>query len=162
MLYCLCFILEKCLGSKCTQSGILKRGKYIESKSKNQRLILSSEGNLQVHCGRNIVWSKGNNNADYLYFNNKGNLVLYDKNNNQIWKANDIWKRMSTPNILIMQDDGNLVLYDECGRPYWESKTYEKCETVSGLMALTFPNLLNTLFHKLVHSQIYALALFKF
>ena len=132
------FILDKCQSDNCTHFGILKRGKYIESKNKNQRLILSAEGNLEIHCGRNIVWSTGNNTADYLYFHDNGNLVLYSKNNNSIWKARDMWNRMSTPDILIMQDDGNLVLYDKCGKPYWESKTYDKCEGNSGLKILVF------------------------
>ena len=101
---------------------------------------MSLEGNLEVYCGKKVVWSEGNNNADYLYFHNNGSLVLHDKNNNWIWNASDIWNRMSTADILVMQDDGNLVLYDECGKPYWESETYDKCEAGSGLMALIFPN----------------------
>ena len=99
---------------------------------------MSAKGNLEVHCGRKIVWSRGNNTADYLYFHNNGNLVLYNKNNNPIWKASDIWNRMSTPDTLVMQNDGNLVLYDKCGKPYWESKTYDKCKEDPGLMAFAF------------------------
>ena len=137
------FVLDKCQGNKCTHYGILKRGKYVESKTKNVRLILSSQGNLEVYCGKNIVWSKGSNNADYLYFHDNGELVLYDKSNNPIWTASDLWNRSSIPKELVMQNDGNLVLYDECGRAYWQSKTYEKCEASSGLMTLTFLSRLN-------------------
>lgn len=126
------FILGKCEDNKCTHNGILKRGKYIESASKNHRLILSSEGNLEIYCGSKVVWSEGNNNADYLYFNSKGDLVLYNKNKDQVWSASNMWNRKSTPNVLLMQEDGNLVLYDECGSPYWESKTYDKCKPGSG------------------------------
>ena len=145
--WCLYFILDKCQGNKCTPTGILKRGKYIESKNKNQRLILSSEGNLEIYCGRKIVWSKGNKSAYYLYFHKNGTLVLYGKSNNQIWKASNIWNRKSTPDVLFMQDDGNLVLYDECGKPYWESNTYDKCGADLGLMFLTFLYFLNTYVH---------------
>ena len=133
-------ILDKCQGNNCTDFGILKRGKYLESENKKQRLILSAKGNLEIHCGKNIVWSKGNDNADYLFFHNKLGLVLYDKNNKSLWKANDMRRRISAPMILIMQDDGNLVIYDRCRKPYWESRTYEKCKASSGLMYLVFPN----------------------
>ena len=102
---------------------------------------MSAKGNLEIHCGKNIVWSKGNDNADYLFFHNKLGLVLYDKNNKSLWKANDMWRRISAPMILIMQDDGNLVIYDRCRKPYWESRTYEKCKASSGLMDLVFPHL---------------------
>ena len=99
---------------------------------------MSSEGKLEIYCGNKIVWSEGNNNADYLYFHNKGDLVLYNKNNDEVCSANDMWNRKSTPDDLLIQIDGNLVLYDECGRPFWESKTYDKCKPGSGLMDLIF------------------------
>ena len=86
----------------------------------------------------------------YLQYQNDGNLVIYDANNNPIWASNtsgksawrtymqpdgnfviysSVWNPIWATNTsgnnnskIVMQDDGNLVIYNAAGKPIWASK----------------------------------------
>jgi Ricin-type beta-trefoil lectin domain-like len=56
-----------------------------------------------------------------LIFQQDGNLVVYDRNNNPLWATGTHGKKASR---CVMQKDGNLVLYDIFKSPIWASNTH--------------------------------------
>ena len=130
------FFIENCVGNNCSTNGILKRGKYLESKTGIYRLKLQENGNLEIFCQNVSVWETKtiNNNVDFLYFDSNGNLVLFGKDKSIIWAAGiglDATK-------LIMQDDGNLVLYKDDNQSVWSTDTNNKCHSDKGLKLFPF------------------------
>ena len=83
------FFTENCVGNNCSANGILKRGKYLESTTGICRLKVQENGNLEIFCQNVSVWETKtiNNNVDFLYFDSKGNLVLFGKDKSIIWTA---------------------------------------------------------------------------
>lgn len=111
---------------RCFRNGILKSGKQLESKNGQNKLRLQNNGNLELACGKNLLWSTDtkSDDVDFLYFSKTGNnLLLRGKSNSTMWKA----KFNGLAEKLILQDDGNLVLYDKNEKIVWATKTKKKC-----------------------------------
>ena len=111
---------------RCFRNGILKQGKQLESKNGQYKLRLQNDGNLELRCRTNLLWSAGTKgyDVDFLYFSKHGyHLLLRGKNNSTMWTA----PTSARAEKLILQDNGNLVLYDEKEKPVWATKTNNKC-----------------------------------
>lgn len=121
--------LENCKGDTCTHLGVLKKGKYLLSKNGAFKFILQDNGNLEILCKNKLLWASDtiSENVDFMYFKKNGKLVLYGKDETDLWsRPTEESKRL--PKKLILQDDGNLVLVDEFGTVIWESGTNGICD----------------------------------
>ena len=122
----LCSFLDNCENEKCIRNGILRRGKYLESRNKTYKLNLRKNGNLVLTCEERPIWTSftSNNNVDFLYLDEEGtSLILRGKNNSTVWRAHSKWLGKK----LILQDDGRLVLYNSCNTSIWEIGKNKKC-----------------------------------
>ena len=125
-------ISDNCKNDRCIHNGILKKGNFIQSESRNSKFLLSKTGNLEIWCDSEINCSTyaDDNYINFLYFGDNGiyplgkdgSIRVNDTFNNLKWKAD--W--------LLMQNDGNLVIYDDCGERIWHSMTDGKCVRKSG------------------------------
>lgn len=95
---------------------------------------LQEDGNLvlrkaiignPISVGKELLWSsntKSENPYALVVDEHSGNLFLYAKGNEVIWKT-DLPK--FKPRSLDLQSDGNLVLYDISNAPKWATNTSE-------------------------------------
>ena len=81
-------------------------------------------------CQNISIWESKttNDNADFLYFDQHGNLVIFGKDDSILWSAG-IGQNAEK---LVMQDDGNVVLYKDDGRSVWATGTNDKCHSDKG------------------------------
>ena len=78
-----------------------------------------------------------NNNIYYFVNQKDGNLVIYEKKNNNnvpIWSWNTYNINNNLPYKLYMQPDANLVLYDTTWRVIWKSNTVKNNSVYSLLL----------------------------
>lgn len=75
-----------------------------------------------------------------MYFKKSGKLVLYGKDETDLW-SRPTETLHNLPKRLILQDDGNLVLVDKFGSAVWATGTngicnqgLEKCLCISMLL----------------------------
>lgn len=134
--------LENCEGDTCTQLGVLKKGKYLLSKNGAFKFILQDNGNLEILCQNKALWSSEttSENVNFMYFKKSGKLVLYGKDETDLW-SRPTETSHNLPKRLILQDDGNLVLVDKFGSAVWATGTngiynqgLEKCLCISMLL----------------------------
>jgi DNA-binding beta-propeller fold protein YncE len=53
-----------------------------------------------------------------------GNLVLYDTNDQPMWKCCDYNGGGTAPYTITMRDDGNLIITDNNNNTRWQSKDF--------------------------------------
>ena len=123
-----CICLGNCHGDTCTHMGVLKKGKYLRSNNGIFKLILQENGNLEILCKTKPIWSTRTitNKVDFLYFKQNGKLVLYSKDETDLWTAN-IKDSFFEPLTLLLQNAGNLVLLDGFNQAQWSSGTGDIC-----------------------------------
>ena len=94
----------------------MKRGTNLNSFNKEHQFHLQEDGNLEITSRGALLWSANtvNSDADFLYFNKNGNLLLQGKDNNTIWSVPVTHKGVF-----------NLVLLNLCNETIWETGTNE-------------------------------------
>ena len=142
---CLLNLLGNCQNDTCTRGGILKAGKYLESKNRKYRLDFQNSG-LHLRCGYTTIWRYGYSQNEALYFDSEG-LALVLLNTVQpeslfyingflqlsfmdlLYKSVVIWNASTGgyANKIVLQDDGNLVLSNGYNKTMWETKTSGAC-----------------------------------
>ena len=120
----------------------MKRGTNLNSFNKEYDFHLQADGNLEITSRGALLWSANtvNSDADFLYFNKNGNLLLQGKDNNTIWSVPVTHKG---GNQLILQNVGNLVLLNLCNETISETGTNEGliskfCCALSLLVCISF------------------------
>ena len=100
---------------------------------------------MEIFCQKISIWESKttNHNVDLLHFDQRGNLVIFGKDDSILWSAG-IGQNAEK---LVMQDDGNVVLYKDDGRSVWATGTNDKCHS-DKRSKLTFrkPNWIKILF----------------
>ena len=108
--------------------GVIKKGKYLQSNNGIFKLILQENGNLEILCKGKSIWSTDTITAkvDFMYFKENGKLVLYSKDDTDLWTTNTE-DSFFKPHKLVLQNDGNLVLLGTFGNAVWSSGTNGIC-----------------------------------
>lgn len=109
-------------------------GQYLESPSKQYKLILEADGNLRLYNNGVPIWV-ADRAVPYTYVDNRPNTdlvtcfymqgaaILVDRVNSRTWIALNSWvpvkqqKGQADRTYLQLQDDGNIVTVD--GVPMW-------------------------------------------
>ena len=67
-------ISDNCKNDRCIHNGILKKGNFIQSESRNSKFLLSKTGNLEIWCDSEINCSTyaDDNYINFLYFGDNG------------------------------------------------------------------------------------------
>jgi hypothetical protein len=96
-------------------------GQYLVSSDTHSAFSLLNNGNLSLLIDYKTAWSTGpNSNANRLYMQTDGNLVLYTKDMKPLWASGTD----GNPNShLVIQSDGNAVIYSSAGLPLWSTRT---------------------------------------
>ena len=128
--------LGNCQNDTCSRGGILKAGKYLESKNRKYRLGFQNFG-LQLSCGATTIWKYGFSKNEALYFDPEGStLVLlnaaeryYVPLPNYFYKSIAFWNTSTGrhANKLVLQNNGNLVLLNDYNKTMWETNTTGAC-----------------------------------
>ncbi|MEN5258644.1 hypothetical protein [Pseudomonas protegens] len=109
-------------------------GQYLESPSKQYKLILEADGNLRLYDNGVPIWV-ADSSVPYTYVDSRpnkdlvtcfymqGGAILVDRVNSRTWIALNSWipvkqqKGRADRTYLQLQDDGNIVTVD--GVPMW-------------------------------------------
>ena len=119
---------DNCHKDRCIRNGILRKGKYLESRNRRYRFYLRENGNLVLTCDKRPIWISftKNDNVDFLHFNEEGTkFILRGKDNRTVWSAFSSGQGKE----LVLQDNGMLVLYNFCNEIIWEKGNSQKCQT---------------------------------
>ena len=118
------------------RGGILKAGKYLESKNGKYQLDFQNSG-LHLSCGSTTIWKYGFSKNEALYIDSEGlTLVLLNAVVHARFPVLDLFYESVTiwnastgghANKLVLQDDGNLVLRNYYNKTMWETKTTGAC-----------------------------------
>ena len=129
-------LLGNCQNDTCTRGGLLKAGKYLESKNGKYQLDFQNSG-LHLNCGSTTIWKHGFSKNEALFIDSEGlALVLLNAVRISYFPASDlfyesvaIWNASTGEhaNKLVLQDDGNLVLRNDYNITMWETKTTGAC-----------------------------------
>ena len=121
--------LENCNGDTCTQMGVLKKGKHLQSKNGIFKLTLQENGSLEILCRNKSIWSTDTitDNVDFMYLKTNGKLVLYGKDETDVWETDTSYS-VFEPQKLQLKNDGNLVLLDQFNSVVWASATDSVCD----------------------------------
>jgi hypothetical protein len=95
-------------------------GNYIISNNGTYKLIMETNGILELYSGRlgRVTWSRSGPAGSYAIMQNDGNFVLYTSSHAAVWASGTV----GHPNdYIIIQNDGNVVIYD--GQAIWSTKT---------------------------------------
>lgn len=114
------------MDDRCLPNGILKQGKFLQSRNSKNKLQLKENGNLELTCETTLIWSTNTTNydVDILYFIKDGSeILLLSKNNNIIWK---VFAEKSNKDLRL-EDNGTLALYDENKTVTWTNLSNLKC-----------------------------------
>ena len=62
--------LGSCSGNECSLGGVLRKEEYLESENQNYRMVLRSSGNLEILCGKVLIWASNtyDSRIDRLFF----------------------------------------------------------------------------------------------
>ena len=121
------YFLDNCLQEKCMRNGILRKGRYLESRDQIFKLHLRENGNLVLTCQNRSIWTTftSNKSVDFLYFDREGtSLALRGKNNSNVWKI----QTSALGKELVLQENGKLVLYNSCNASIWEKGGKKLCK----------------------------------
>ena len=126
---CTNLFLENCNGDTCTQMGVLKKGKHLQSKNGIFKLTLQENGSLEILCRNKSIWSTDTitDNVDFMYLKTNGKLVLYGKDETDVWETDTSYS-VFEPQKLQLKNDGNLVLLDQFNSVVWASATDSVCD----------------------------------
>ena len=121
--------LENCNGDTCTQMGVLKKGKHLQSKNGIFKLTLQENGSLEILCRNKSIWSTDTitDNVDFMYLKTNGKLVLYGKDETDVWETDTSYS-VFEPQKLQLKNDGDLVLLDQFNSVVWASATDSVCD----------------------------------
>ena len=121
--------LENCNGDTCTQMGVLKKGEHLQSNNGIFKLTLQENGSLEILCKNKSIWSTDTitDNVDFMYLKTNGKLVLYGKDETDVWET-DTSYTVFEPQKLQLKNDGNLVLLDQFNSVVWASATDFVCD----------------------------------
>ena len=121
--------LENCNGDTCTQMGVLKKGKHLQSNNGIFKLTLQENGSLEILCRNKSIWSTDTitDNVDFMYLKTNGKLVLYGKDETDVWETDTSYS-VFEPQKLQLKNDGNLVLLDQFNSVVWASATDSVCD----------------------------------
>ena len=121
--------LENCNGDTCIQMGVLKKGKHLQSKNGIFKLTLQENGSLEILCRNKSIWSTDTitDNVDFMYLKTNGKLVLYGKDETDVWETDTSYS-VFEPQKLQLKNDGNLVLLDQFNSVVWASATDSVCD----------------------------------
>lgn len=136
--------LGNCSGNECSLGSVLRKDEYLESENQNYSMVLRSSGNLEILCGKVLMWASNTNDSriDGLYFKHdrwnswKYIVALGEPDSSIKWILHG--EHDSDPHKLILQNDGNLVLYTS-HRPWYPNgvvdalDTYGKCSNGQNL-----------------------------
>ena len=105
--------LENCNGDTCTQMGVFKKGKYLQSNHGIFKLTIQESGSLEILCRNKSIWSTDTttDNVDFMYLKTNEKLVLYGMDETDVWEI-DTSNGVLEPQKLQLENDGNLVLLD--------------------------------------------------
>ncbi|QBA19950.1 hypothetical protein EU348_01720 [Chryseobacterium indologenes] len=101
-------------------TNLVKDRRYY-SQNDQHFLIFQNDGNLVVYNDQNQPeWSsRTQGNGSRAIFQEDGNLVVYNSSNRPLFSSNTTNKNAAN---LEMQDDGNLVIYNRRRNALWSSK----------------------------------------
>ena len=121
--------LENCNGDTCTQMGVLKKGKHLQSNNGIFKLTLQENGSLEILCRNKSIWSTDTitDNVDFMYLKTNGKLVLYGKDETDVWETDTSYS-VFEPQKLQLKNDGNVVLLDQFNSVVWTSATDSVCD----------------------------------
>ena len=90
--------LDNCHKDRCIRNGILRKGKYLESRNRRYRFYLRQNGNLVLTCNERPIWISftKNDNVDFLHFNKEGTKFIlrgkvWDKVKNWFYMIMECW-----------------------------------------------------------------------
>ena len=125
-------ILGNCFKDRCIREAILESNSSILSGNSRYKLTLNVNGELDIHCATQQIWSTNtvNSNATKLHFQDNGNLVLRKNDGSSVWATNTLsaWWNDPKPEKLVIQDNGNLVLYLPNNKVAWASHSISGCQ----------------------------------
>ena len=103
-----------------TKSVSFKRGQTW--RACGYRLSFQHDGNLVMYGPQGPLWATGSHKMDAqkLYVQSDGNVVLYSGSGKALWASNTSGNPGA---FLAIQTDGNLVVYNKVGRPLYATKT---------------------------------------
>lgn len=109
--------------------GVLKKGKHLQSKNGIFKLTLQENGSLEILCRNKSIWSTDTitDNVDFMYLKTNGKLVLYGKDETDVWETDTSYS-VFEPQKLQLKNDGNLVLLDQFNSVVWASATDSVCD----------------------------------
>ena len=109
--------------------GVLKKGKHLQSKNGIFKLTLQENGSLEILCRNKSIWSTDTitDNVDFMYLKTNGKLVLYGKDEADVWET-DTGYGVFEPQKLQLKNDGNLVLLDQFNSVVWAFSTDSACD----------------------------------
>lgn len=98
----------------------------LTSKNKCFNLVMQNDGNLVIYdnAAKAAQWNSGTAeqvNAYKVTFQRDGNFVMYTRDNEVIWKAENTDRKGGK--FVIIQNDGNLVMYNNQRKPIWATNT---------------------------------------
>ena len=137
--------LGSCSGNECSLGGVLRKEEYLESENQNYRMVLRSSGNLEILCGKVLIWASNtcDSRIDRLFFKYDESkswdyiVALGESDSSIKWilHGDDYYTQK-----LILQNDGNLVLYSS-HKPWYNPNgvvdaldTYGKCSNGENLV----------------------------
>ena len=104
-----------CFKNKCLPTGLMMKGRYLQSASGAYKLILQQNGNLEIVCKNNSIWSTNTFDSDInsMRFDDLGIIGLGKSSSlRDVWSSMPGWQGSINPDSLIMQDDGNLIAFE--------------------------------------------------
>ena len=109
--------------------GVLKKGKHLQSNNGIFKLTLQENGSLEILCRNKSIWSTDTitDNVDFMYLKTNGKLVLYGKDETDVWET-DTSSGVFEPQKVQLKNDGNLVLLDQFNSVVWASSTDSVCD----------------------------------
>jgi hypothetical protein len=115
-------------GNSLVNNNAMLPGTSLKSSNQCFGLNAQSDGNLVLYNlkANRAIWNSGTygRSVKNTVFQNDGNLVIYDSNNNAIWDTRTYGRGAKR---ITVQDDGNLVMYNAQNQAIWDSKTVQPC-----------------------------------
>ena len=109
--------------------GVFKKGKHLQSNHGIFKLTVQENGSLEILCRNKSMSSTDTttDNADFMYLKKNGNLVLYGKDETDVWEI-DTSNGVFEPQKLQLKNDGKLFLLDQFNSVVWASATDSVCD----------------------------------
>ena len=110
--------------------GVLKKAKHLQSNNGIFRLTLQENGNLEILCKNKSIWLTDTitDGVDFMYMKTNGKLVLYGKDETDVWEIDTSHGPLLGPPKLQLKNDGSLVHLNEFNSVLWASATGTFCD----------------------------------